>query len=163
MKFEEKYTTARPYIASWVILRKGTKVAVVLRENTPWMNGYYGLPSGKIEYGEPYKIGAIREAKEEVGVDIELEDLTFVHACHRHADDGVIFMDWVDMYFEAAKWTGEVTNMEPTVHSAVDWIDLENLPENVVPTVKFVLEAIARGEKYSEYGWDSQGLVEAGK
>ena len=70
MKFDDKYDSARPYIACFVILRKGNKVAMVLRKNTGWMDGYYGLPAGKVEYFEHFTAGAAREAKEEAGVDI---------------------------------------------------------------------------------------------
>ncbi len=158
MKFEEKYTSARPYAAAYVLLRKGTKIAAVLREHTGFMDGFYGLPSGKIEYDEPYTVGAAREAKEEVGVDINPKDLRFAHACHRHATKDGMFMDWVDIYFEADAWTGEITNAEPDKHSGVDWIELNELPGNIIPYVKYVLQAIARGEAYSEFGWDAQDL-----
>lgn len=56
------YATATPYIASFVILRKAGKIAFVLREHTKWMNGYYGLPSGKVEKNEAFSAAAIREA-----------------------------------------------------------------------------------------------------
>ena len=62
------YDTARPYIASYVILRKDGKIAFVLRANTNWMNDHYGLPSGKVENNESYLQAAVREAKEEVAL-----------------------------------------------------------------------------------------------
>ena len=49
------YDTATPYLASFVIIRKEGKIAFVLRTNTGWMNGYYGLPSGKVEKVESDK------------------------------------------------------------------------------------------------------------
>lgn len=48
MKFEDIYPeVARPYVAAFVILRRGSKVAMVLRKNTGWMDGHYGLPAGR--------------------------------------------------------------------------------------------------------------------
>lgn len=72
MKFEDIYPeVARPYVAAFVILRRGSKVAMVLRKNTGWMDGHYGLPAGKGEWFEPFTDAAIREANEEVGVKIQ--------------------------------------------------------------------------------------------
>jgi ADP-ribose pyrophosphatase YjhB (NUDIX family) len=149
----EKYDSARPYIACFIILQKGNKIAMVLRKNTGWMDGYYGLPAGKVEYGEPYAVGAIREAKEEAGVDIKLADISFAHIAHRHEEDDKEFMDWVDVYFRADRWTGEPYNVEEDKSERLDWLDLSNLPENIVPPQRFALLNINKGVNYSEFGW----------
>jgi len=157
MKFEDKHPeVARPYIACFAILVERGKVAMVLRKNTGWMDGYYGLPAGKGEWFEHFTTGAIREAKEEAGVDIKNEDLKFVHMVHRHGEDksSQKFMDWVDVYFEAEKWSGEPHNAEPEKSERLDWLDLDNLPENIVPPQRDALLRIANGERYSEYGWE---------
>lgn len=53
-----------PYLAAYLIFRNDEgKIAFVLRENTHWMNGYYGLPSGKVEADERVLVAAAREAK----------------------------------------------------------------------------------------------------
>jgi 8-oxo-dGTP diphosphatase len=143
------FDTQAPFVAAFVILRRNNKIAFVLRENTNWMNGYYGLPSGKVENNESFSAAAIREGLEEVGVTINPSDLTYIHTMHRHGQD----MDWVDVYFEATQWQGEVVNAEPAVHSEVAWLDTMAFPENIIPPVREALQAIARGEKYSEYGW----------
>lgn len=155
MTFDDKYPeVARPYTACFVILRRANKIAMVLRKNTGWMDGYYGLPAGKGEWFEPFSVGAVREAKEEAGVDIDLADLKPVHIVHRHGSDTEgKFIDWVDAYFEAEKWSGEPHNAEEDKSERLDWIDLENLPENIVPPQRAALSEIAKGTIYSEYGW----------
>jgi 8-oxo-dGTP diphosphatase len=145
------FDTATPYIASYVIMRKGNKIAFVLRSKTNWMNNYYGLPSGKVEKQENYKRAAIREAKEEVGIDINPKDLKFVHVMHRNEGH-----EWVDIFFEAAKWQGEPYNAEPHMHSEFLWLDLKKLPKNTIPSVAFALGKISKGELYSEYGWKAK-------
>lgn len=154
MKIDEKYNTARPYIACFVILRRGNKVAMVLRKNTGWMDDHYGLPAGKVEWQEQYTVGAVREAKEEAGVDILPTDLRFAHVAHRHSDDGEeLFMEWVDIYFEVEKWSGEPHNAEPEKSDGLEWLDLSSLPENIVPSQRAALQHIANGVTYSEFGW----------
>lgn len=155
MKFTDIYDSARPYIACFVLLQKDGKVAMVLRRNTGWMDGYYGLPAGKVEYHETYKAGAVREAKEEAGVIVKESDLKFVHVAHRHGEERGGFMDWVDIYFEADKWEGELHNAEPEKSEQLDWLDINDLPENIVPPVRDALTRIAKKEFYSEYGWES--------
>ena len=153
MKFQDIYDSARPYIAAYVILREGDKVAMVLRKNTGWMDGNYGLPAGKIEYGEPYMLGAIREVKEEAGVICSASDLKIAHTAHRHTEENDDFMDWIDIYFEAKAWEGEPHNAEPEKSERLDWLDLNHLPDNIVPSQRAALVAISKGEMYGEFGW----------
>lgn len=154
MKFDDKYDIARPYTACFVILKQGSKVAMVLRKNTGYMDGYYGLPAGKGEWHENFKQIAVREAEEEAGVEIDADELEFVHLVHRRAKDSTKFMDWVDVYFEAKQWRGEPHNAEPEKSEKLVWLELSSLPDNVVPPQKAALEAIEASQNYSEFGWN---------
>ena len=145
-----KYDSATPYIAVFVILRKGNKAAFLMRQNTGWMDGYYDVVAGKVEAGETYRQAAVREVKEEAGVDIRPEDLTYLLTAHRKSND----MTWVDTVFEIRQWQGEPHNAEPDKHSSLDWLDLDNLPDNIAPPGRFRLEQAAAGNRYAEYGWE---------
>lgn len=117
-----KFNTARPYLAVYVLLRRDDgKVAFVKRAHTGWMDGYYGLPAGKVERFEPCLQAAVRGAKEEVGVDIDPRHLSHVLTVHRDSpeDDTDDDMTWVDVFFETSQWEGEPFNAEPHVHSEV--------------------------------------------
>src|SRR5690606_19782130 len=129
---------------SYVLVKKEGKVAFVLRSNTSWMNNYYGLPSGKVENDESYIKAAIREAKEEIGISIRRQDMKFVHVMHRREG-----FDWVDVFFEVIKWQGKPYNAEPHVHSELAWLDVDNLPKNTIPSVRFALKEISKGKVYS--------------
>jgi 8-oxo-dGTP diphosphatase len=86
------FGTATPYIASYVVLKRAGKIAFVLRTNTGWMNNYYALPAGRVEIGEKFTAAAIREAREEVGVEVDLQNLKYLLTVHRHDET-----DWVDV------------------------------------------------------------------
>jgi len=149
-----RFDTMQTYVACFMIVREGDKVAMIKRKNTNWMDDYWTLPAGKVEINESPRLGAIREAKEEVGIDVALDDVKHVISVVRLDDDS----DWVDVYFEASKWSGDARNAEPEKASEMAWHDINNLPDNVVPTVKSTLEAIARGDNYTEYGFESKTI-----
>lgn len=147
-----KYDIERPYTASFLVIRNADKIAFLLRQNTPWMNGYYGLPSGKGEKGDSFTDTGIQEGEQETGVKVKRENLKHLLTLHRkESGENMI---WVDVYFEALEWEGEVRNAEPHIHAELAWFNPKELPENIVPSVRFALEAIETGKTYAEYGWD---------
>jgi ADP-ribose pyrophosphatase YjhB (NUDIX family) len=147
-----EYDTQKTYTASYVIFRKDNLVAFVLRAHTSWMNNHYGLPSGKVELGESFTRAAIREAKEEVGVKLSPEQLRQVLVCQRQEKDDD--QPWVDVFFEVTDWDGELINAELHMHSELAWFDLDNLPDNVIPSLSATLDAYRAGKTYFEYGWN---------
>ncbi|GAC1499501.1 MAG: hypothetical protein NVS1B10_02290 [Candidatus Saccharimonadales bacterium] len=144
-----KFDIATPYCAVFIIFRKGTKVAFVLRQNTTWQDGFYGLIAGKVEHNETFLSAAIREAKEEAGVSLKPENLEHQLTVYRRSSDS----DWIDVIFEARDWPGELYNAEPKVHASLDWLDLDNLPENTIDVLHFYFEQIKAGNKFAEHGW----------
>jgi 8-oxo-dGTP diphosphatase len=115
------------------------------------MNDYYGLPSGKVEHDESFEQAAIREAREEIGIEVMQADLKHVLTMHRLEENDT--NSWVDVFFEVDKWEGEIVNAEPHMHSELAWLDPETLPKNTIPSVRFAIEQIAAGNAYCEYGW----------
>jgi 8-oxo-dGTP diphosphatase len=58
-------------VGSAVLITDGDRILLGLRNKEPNF-GRWVLPGGGIEYGETHEQAAIREAKEELGVEIEI-------------------------------------------------------------------------------------------
>ena len=52
---------------------------LIKRKNDPFKD-FWALPGGFVEYGESVETAAIREAKEETSIDVELKDLVNVYS-----------------------------------------------------------------------------------
>jgi 8-oxo-dGTP pyrophosphatase MutT (NUDIX family) len=85
----------------------------------------------------------VREAKEEINVDLLASDLEFVHVAYElpHDETG----NRVDFYFRATNWSGEPVIVEPHKCDALLWVPLDELPENMIPKVRQALIAIWKG------------------
>ena len=55
------------------------KFVLIKRKNDPFKN-QWAIPGGFVEYGETVENAAIREAKEETGIDIELKKLFNIYS-----------------------------------------------------------------------------------
>jgi ADP-ribose pyrophosphatase YjhB (NUDIX family) len=62
---------ARPFLASSIAVVRGDRVLVAVRANGP-MAGRFSLPGGLVEAGETMAAAALRELREEVGVDADV-------------------------------------------------------------------------------------------
>ena len=63
-----------PLVGVGILIVEGENILLAKRENDPG-KGRWSIPGGLLELGEPVRDGAKREAKEETGIDVEIEDL----------------------------------------------------------------------------------------
>ncbi|WP_410793620.1 NUDIX hydrolase [Kribbella sp. C-35] len=132
--------------AAYVIVRREDEVLLLLRANTGYMDGHWAVPAGHVERGESVVAAAVRELKEEVGLDVDAADLAPVTAMHRTGGNGDPIDERVDFFFMASKWTGEPRLMEPEKAAGLDWYPLDKLPDPLVPHEARVLGAVADGD-----------------
>lgn len=132
--------------AVYAILRKGDEVLFLRRQNTGFMDGKLGLPAGHLEANESLVEGMIREAKEEVGVNISADDAGYVFTGHRYEPESIY--DYIDCYFLVEQWQGEPVNNEPEKASGLEWVNINELPSDVIPYEIDHLSAWLVGETY---------------
>lgn len=129
------------------LVRNG-KVLLLRRFNTGYEDGKYSVIAGHLEGDEEIKTAAIREAQEEVGIEISPLDLQVVGVMHRKSTD-----ERIDFFLAATSWSGEIRNREPHRCDQLVWFDLDTLPENVVPYVGRALDNYRRGNWFDSFGW----------
>ncbi len=132
----------------YLILKQEGRVLLALRQNTGYLDEHWGFPAGHVEKGEAATAGMVREAKEELGIDILPEDLKTVHVMHCQTNRLNI-----DIFFECSRWEGEIRNNEPHKCAEVRFFDPKALPAAIVESNAFVLEAAFQGQLYSEWGF----------
>jgi ADP-ribose pyrophosphatase YjhB (NUDIX family) len=137
--------------AVYVIFRDEDKMLLLQRSNTGYRDGEYSLPAGHLDGGEPAVIAAVREAKEEAGVDIDPADLELVYTQHRVAEEGD--HERINLFFEAKRWEGKPHNAEPHKCSELRWEHLDTMPGNLVPEVQNLLQGLAEGRSYGHFGF----------
>ena len=133
-----------------LIIKQDDKVLLFFR-NDGFFNydgGWWVLPAGHIEQVETSRAAAIREAKEELDIDIAQEDIKCVHVSSNLASRTESF----DFYFEVSRYTGVIRNCESGKCVEMRYFTLDEVAKlkNVITPTRISLSCLKHGEMYSE-------------
>ena len=115
-----------------LILINDDKILIQKRMGSKLWPNYYALPAGHIDEGENQYEALIREAKEELGIQIEKKDIlnTYVVLRRNFFDiDGKKLEPYIDYYFEVKNYIGIPSIIETDKCSELDWYSVDNLPD----------------------------------
>ena len=91
---EERYKSM--IVVDLMLTRDGKnnkkQVLLALRKNTGYNDGEYELPGGHVEEGEDLFQAMIREAKEELNIELKREDLKIEHILHHYKGNRLKFI-----------------------------------------------------------------------
>ena len=133
-----------------VFLMNGNDEVLLLRRfNTGFEDGKYSVIAGHIDGNEEVRAAAIREAREEAGIEIRPADIEVVGVMHRRSED-----ERVGFFLAATTWSGDVGNAEPHRCDDLSWHSIHDLPDNMVPYVRRALENYLNGRFYDSFGWE---------
>jgi|SRR3989338_1017654 len=137
--------------ASYLFLMQDKKVLLLRRFNTGYQDGNYSVPAGHVDEGESVADALIREAREEIGVNIRKQDINLVHVMHRKSTEQND--ERLDFFFTCRKYKGEIKNIEPEKCDDLNWFDIEVLPTNIISYIQKAIKNAINQKAYSELHW----------
>jgi 8-oxo-dGTP diphosphatase len=139
----------------YLVLVDGNSVLLSLRKNTGYEDGMYGLVAGHVEGRETIREAAVREACEEAGLHLSVNQIGITLIMHRFCEYSNP-PERLDFFVLVQNCTGDPVNMEPNKCAELRWFDLNELPVNTIPYIKSALKHIVAGNNYCEYGWQDR-------
>jgi len=127
-------------VAVIFVIKKGNEYLFQKRTHTGAQDGWYMMPGGHVDEGESVLHAAVRELKEELGIDVFPQDLKFKLVKPEKIH--------ISFFFEVEKYQGEITNNEPEKHGDLRFLPPSN-PE-VYPSIAQEIEAIEYGADFLE-------------
>ncbi len=128
-----------------------TQILLQERCNTGYMDGKYDTAcSGHLEKNESLAMALCREAKEEIGLNIDEHDLKLVALIHEYQDE------YINVFFTADKYEGTPKIMEPDKCDNLQWFNIDELPENTIMRVRNVLTNMQKGIIYDDGNFSHQ-------
>lgn len=135
-------------VAVYLVLIKDGKILLQRRAGTNYYPGYYGIPCGHVEVGEGCLNALIREVKEETNLNIKEENITLLYTLNYFSDK-----EYINLFFTAKKYSGTPKIMEPHKCTELKFVELSNLPSNLVPEVRKYLADAKNGKVYGELSY----------
>jgi ADP-ribose pyrophosphatase YjhB (NUDIX family) len=90
----------------------------------------------------------IRETKEEANIDIKEKDVKFISVINRKTWE----IEYIDFFYILENYDWKYKNTEPEKCEHLKFFNLNNLPENTVGHVKYILENLDK-KNYSVIYW----------
>ena len=115
-----------------MLIMDNNKVLLQKRKGSKLWPGYYALPAGHINEGENQYDALIREAKEELDIEIDLKNIINSYVVLRRnffEIDGKKLEPYIDYYFEISKYKGTPKIVEFNKCEELIWASIEELPE----------------------------------
>jgi 8-oxo-dGTP diphosphatase len=143
----------------YMVLIRENKILLSRRYNTGFQDGSYSFPSGHLKNDEEtFSQALVREAMEEIGIQIDPADLELVHVMHRRQQEPADERR-INLFFKVRKWKGEPSIMEPNRCDDLQWFDSGSLPDNTIPYIRQAINLMKKNAAYSEYGFStSRGI-----
>lgn len=130
----------QPEVGCGAAIRDGDGRLLLIQRLREPEAGFWGLPGGKIDFGEKAEDAVVREIAEELAVTITIERLACVTDIIARGDG----RHWVSPVYEARIDCGEPAIQEPDKHSGWGWYAPEAMPEPLTTPTRQYLASKAR-------------------
>lgn len=115
-----------------IIVDNDNKILLQKRKGSKLWPGYYALPAGHIDEGENQYDALVREAKEELDIEINPKDIINSYVVLRRnyfEIDGKKLEPYIDYYFEISKYKGIPKIVELNKCEELIWSNIDDLPK----------------------------------
>ena len=114
---------------------------------------YWDIPGGSVEDFETPIEALIREAKEELDIDISIDNIIDTFVVNRRNKS---LLPYYDIYFEIGKYNGTIKINELNKCSELVWTDLDKLPNDMIDFEKVAIYNNLNGIKFSVIDVDNK-------
>jgi len=129
-----------------VIVREGE--LLLIRRGHGANKGLWAVPGGKVEFGETREAAAVREAREETGLEIALGDVVWLGDAIGPGDPPPWHFTLVD--FAASVIGGTLRAGDDAAE--IEWVPLEEvLKRPVTPTMVELMDVLLRAKEHQPF------------
>jgi len=128
----------RPGVGCGAAIVRDGRLLLVLRLRQPEAD-HWGLPGGKVDWGEPIRAACAREIHEELGLTITPGRLL----CMADTIDAGDGMHWTAPVYLVEDSVGAPVVMEPDKMGGCGWFPLDALPSPLTRATLAAVEALA--------------------
>lgn len=153
----EKQVTERSAVLLFLTRRNNgeEEILLQLRQNTKYGNGKWDLAAtGHVEPGESMKMALVREAKEEIGIEIDMEDIQFLTLMHVYTP--ATCKIYYNAYFAVNTYKNNPIINEKEKCGALEWFSIKRLPTNILEDRRQAIYNILSHDNYGEVGWTAE-------
>lgn len=118
-------------------ITNNNKICLLKREKRPYQ-GYWGMIGGKIKIEESIKETALREAKEETGLNCSFDKV--VSVLHERVKESEIIKHALVIFL--CRLTTNDIELNHTDEGRLKWFDLNKLPKNIIPSDKLMINKL---------------------
>lgn len=143
------------FLSAVYLIIKNEKNEILLqrRQGTKLWSGFLALPAGHIDEGENAYGAIVREAKEELGIDIDITNIVDTFIVNRINKS---LLPYYDVYFEISGYEGVLNIKEPEKCSELVWCDINNLPSDMIDYEVEAIKNNLNGIKFSTIYTDNE-------
>ncbi len=120
-----------------IAIIKDNKICLLKREKRPYKD-YWGMIGGKLKHSETVEETAVREAEEETGLKCVFEKVNAV--LHERLIEDKVIKNSLVIFF--CNVSSESFNISRSEEGEVKWFDLDNLPEDIIPSDKLMIDEL---------------------
>ena len=121
---DKRYYLDFPFVGVGVVVWKDDEFLLIRRSKEP-MKGAWSIPGGRQNLGETVKEAAIREIREETGLEIDIIGLVDVIDSIQKDDEGVVAWHATLVDYAARHVSGEAVAGDDAL--SVGWFTLEDM------------------------------------